>query len=94
MTDAQGRLSLPAVRQCAQVIHSLAPISPDGFANLRFAALANVPPGTPFFPAAYHLAGDHSAALSAPLPWPPRRLTWLCRLLLRQPALQRRARTW
>jgi uncharacterized protein (UPF0210 family) len=25
----------------------------EGFGNLRFAALANVPPGTPFFPAAY-----------------------------------------
>ena len=56
LTDSQGRLSLIAVRQCAGVIHSLAPIEPDGFANLRFAALANVPPGTPFFPAAYHLA--------------------------------------
>ena len=26
----------------------------NGFANLRFAALANVPPWAPFFPAAYH----------------------------------------
>jgi uncharacterized protein (UPF0210 family) len=29
-------------------------LSADGFANLRFAALANVEPGAPFFPAAYH----------------------------------------
>jgi len=56
LTDAGGRVSLAAVRECARVIHRLAPVSPDGFANLRFAALANVPPGTPFFPAAYHLA--------------------------------------
>jgi uncharacterized protein (UPF0210 family) len=32
-------------------------ISPDGFGNLRFTALGNVPAGSPFFPAAYH-AGD------------------------------------
>ncbi len=31
-----------------------APIEPNGFANLQFAALANVPAGSPFFPAAYH----------------------------------------
>lgn len=54
MTDAHKRVSLQAVRGCAEVIHAAATISPDGFANLRFAALANVPGGTPFFPAAYH----------------------------------------
>jgi len=54
MADAQTGLSLAAVRACAEVICRCAPITPDGFANLRFAALANVPPGAPFFPAAYH----------------------------------------
>jgi uncharacterized protein (UPF0210 family) len=54
MTTEDGGISLPAVRRCAQVIVRAAPISPDGFANLRFAALANVPAGAPFFPAAYH----------------------------------------
>ena len=42
---------------CAAVQTSsprVASLSPDGFTNLRFAALANVPAGTPFFPAAYH----------------------------------------
>jgi uncharacterized protein (UPF0210 family) len=48
---------LDAVLACAQVIHRAASLSPDGFANLRFTALANVPAGVPFFPAAYH-AGD------------------------------------
>jgi uncharacterized protein (UPF0210 family) len=51
-TPTEG-ISLPAARACAQVIHQAATITPDGFANLRFAALANVPPGSPFFPAAY-----------------------------------------
>jgi hypothetical protein len=47
-----------AVRASAKVIHDTATISPDGFANLRFAALANVDPGTPFLPAAYHQVGS------------------------------------
>ena len=57
MTTRQGEVSLSAVRACAQIINSAATLLPDGFANLRFAALANVPPGSPFFPAAYH-SGD------------------------------------
>jgi uncharacterized protein (UPF0210 family) len=31
----------------------LAPLDPNGFSNLYFTALGNVPPGAPFFPAAY-----------------------------------------
>jgi len=54
MTTPDNEVSLPAVRACAQIIQHAATITKDGFANLRFAALANVPPGTPFFPAAYH----------------------------------------
>lgn len=60
MTTTRGEVSLPAVRACAEVIHQVAPLSPDGFSNLRFAALANVPSGAPFFPAAYH-NGDRPA---------------------------------
>ena len=56
MADARFGISIPAVQACAEVITRCAPITPDGFANLRFAALANVKPGSPFFPAAYH---DH-----------------------------------
>jgi hypothetical protein len=64
MTDAAGRISLPAVRACAEVIRQVSQLSPDGFANLRFAALANVPPGSPFFPAAYHAGGEMAFALA------------------------------
>jgi uncharacterized protein (UPF0210 family) len=53
LTTPAGGISLPAVRMCAEVIERTAGIEPNGFANLRFAALANVPPGAPFFPAAY-----------------------------------------
>lgn len=60
MADSRNGISLEAVRACARVIAKCAPLSPDGFANLRFAALANVLPGAPFFPAAYH-QGDRPA---------------------------------
>jgi uncharacterized protein (UPF0210 family) len=54
MTAPDEKISLPAVHACAQVIHQSASLEKNGFANLRFAALANVPPWAPFFPAAYH----------------------------------------
>ena len=63
MTGVQG-VSLASVRGCAEVIQRAAGITPDGFTNLRFAALANVPPGTPFFPAAYHAGGEATFALA------------------------------
>ena len=54
-----GRLSdskiyLSAVHACAEVIVRCATLEPNGFANLQFAALANVQAGAPFLPAAYH----------------------------------------
>jgi hypothetical protein len=64
LTGAAGHISLPAVRLCAEVIHQAARLSPDGFANLRFAALANVPAGSPFFPAAYHAGRAAAFALA------------------------------
>jgi len=54
MADKTRGLDLAAVRACAEIIVKSAPLEPNGFANLQFAALANVPPGAPFFPAAYH----------------------------------------
>ena len=54
MADKTRGLDLAAVRACADVIVKSAPLEPNGFANLQFAALANVPAGAPFFPAAYH----------------------------------------
>lgn len=53
MADSHNGISLEAIRACAKVIVKCAQITSDGYANLRFAALANVLPGSPFFPAAY-----------------------------------------
>lgn len=46
-------LNVAAARATARVIEANARIEANGFGNLRFAALANVGPGSPFFPAAY-----------------------------------------
>ncbi len=54
MADKQSGISLQAIRACARIIQQASTIMPNGFANLRFAALANVKAGAPFFPAAYH----------------------------------------
>jgi uncharacterized protein (UPF0210 family) len=59
----EGEVSIPAVHACAEVITRASRISADGFANLRFAALANVPAGAPFFPAAYHSDGPPAFAI-------------------------------
>jgi hypothetical protein len=57
-------ISLAATQACAQAIHQSSTVSPDGFANLRFAALANVAPVGPFFPAAFHDSGSPAVAIA------------------------------
>ncbi len=53
LTAASGEVHPAAVRACAAIIHQAAALEANGLANLRFAALARVPPLSPFFPAAY-----------------------------------------
>lgn len=53
MTHSHKGISVEAVRACAEIITKVAPITPDGFTNLRFCAMSGVSPFTPFFPAAY-----------------------------------------
>jgi uncharacterized protein len=53
MANKTDGISMVAVKACAQIIERASTIMPDGFANLHFAALANVKAGAPFFPAAY-----------------------------------------
>mgnify|MGYP001137994874 CR=1 FL=1 len=62
--DPSAGISLPAARACAKAIVDIATLESNGFANLRFAALANVPAGAPFFPAAYHRGGPASIAIA------------------------------
>jgi hypothetical protein len=64
LADRDTGISMKAVKACAAVIHRAARLEENGFANLRFAALANVPPGSPFFPAAYHGGGKPAFAIA------------------------------
>ncbi len=64
MARRPGGLDLAAVRACAAVIANCSDITPDGFANLRFTTLGNVPAWTPFFPAAYHAGGESAFGLA------------------------------
>lgn len=63
VNPASGAVDGAAARMAARVIHAASRIE-DGFGNLRFAALANVLPGTPFFPAAYHGGGAPAFAVA------------------------------
>lgn len=54
VATAETGLEVAAARAAAQVMLRLARETKEGFGNFRFAALACVSPGTPFFPAAYH----------------------------------------
>lgn len=60
----KGQVFPEAIQDCARLIVRLAPLDPNGFANLRFAALANVPASVPFFPAAYHEGEGTAFALA------------------------------
>lgn len=45
----------------ARIMIALANALPDGMANFRFAAAANIPAGTPFFPVAWHQGAESFA---------------------------------
>ncbi|MBI5930273.1 MAG: DUF711 family protein [Chloroflexi bacterium] len=57
-------ISLLRLWQTAVLIDRVSRITPDGMTNLYLAALANCPPGSPFFPVAYHGAGPAQFALA------------------------------
>jgi hypothetical protein len=79
MTLNGGGVSLPAVRRCAAIIAQVSGLSPDGLTNMRFAAVANLPGGTPFFPAAYHDGSMPAFALATKPP------TWRFWRSMREP---------
>ncbi len=54
MVSDEKKANHEAAHKTADLIRKLAFIDKDGFANLRFAALFNTKPGSPFYPAAYH----------------------------------------
>ncbi len=59
----ENGINLRAVSAAAHAIRKIADLLPDGFGNFRFAALANVPPFSPFFPASYAQGTEPAFAL-------------------------------
>ncbi|MBN1991232.1 MAG: DUF711 family protein [Anaerolineae bacterium] len=57
-------INFAAAQALAQTVHKVAHATPMGFGNLRLGALANVPAGVPFFPAAYHHGGAACFAIA------------------------------
>ena len=53
-SSGAGTISLGACRMAGDVVAAIARTGNEGFGNLRFAAIANVGPHVPFFPAAFH----------------------------------------
>ncbi len=64
IADPQQGISLPRLRQTAEVMRRVAHLKDDGFKNLYLTALANVPPWSPFLPAAYHAGGPSRLAVA------------------------------
>src|SRR6185436_8830778 len=52
-----GAVYPDAIRAAAEAIAAIGAATPRGLGNMRFAALAGVAPGSPFFPAAHHDGG-------------------------------------
>lgn len=67
VASAEHGIHYQAVRSAAEATLSLAKAKPGGDGNFRFAAIAFCPPGTPFFPAAYH-AGDDAFSIGLETP--------------------------
>ena len=57
ISSTANGLNLKGLKYCCKIIKSLA--HPNPFNNLKFCVSSNVPPNTPFFPAAYH-ASEHA----------------------------------
>ena len=60
----ENGINLRAITATARAIRTLSDLKPDGFGAFRFAALANCPPHSPFFPVAYHQGDQPAFALA------------------------------
>ena len=57
VATSETGVNLAAIEATAEAIHEIGQTTADGFGNLRFAMLANVKPGGPFFPGSYYDQG-------------------------------------
>jgi hypothetical protein len=64
IADENGRIALDRIHHTANIIKQVSVVQANGFGNLYLAALANCPPGSPFFPVAYHAGGPPTFAIA------------------------------
>jgi uncharacterized protein (UPF0210 family) len=67
IADSAARIDIGRCFTFAKIIQQASQLSDhydQGFGNLYLAALANCPPGSPFFPVAYHRGGDPHFAIA------------------------------
>ena len=64
IADSHAGIDFARIRAAAQVVAQVGRLTSDGFTNQRFAALANVRLGGPFFPAAFHSGGAMRFAIA------------------------------
>ncbi|WP_420631383.1 DUF711 family protein [Candidatus Leptofilum sp.] len=68
IADTQGQIDTARCQLAAKLIKTVSLIEVEnfgfGFGNLFLAALANCPPGSPFFPVAYHQGGTPHFAIA------------------------------
>ncbi|PKK85365.1 MAG: DUF711 domain-containing protein [Thermoplasmata archaeon HGW-Thermoplasmata-1] len=57
IVDGKNAIDCEAAGAAADAVREISMINPNGSENLRFAAIANVPADTPFFPGSYHASG-------------------------------------
>ncbi len=64
IANQDGHIDLARCRHAAHLIRQVSQIQGNGFGNLYLTAVANCPPGFPFFPVAYHQGGPPHFALA------------------------------
>lgn len=64
IADQQGQIDIGRCWQTAGLIRQISTILANGFGNLYCTAVANCPPGSPFFPVAYHQGGAPHFAIA------------------------------
>ena len=62
VASPEGGVHRQSARLAAEAMQAIAAATANGLGNFRFAAAAQIPAGTPFFPVAYHHGGPTIAA--------------------------------
>ena len=64
IADGAGRIDPARAARVAQLVQKVSTLQDNGFGNLYLTAIANCPPGSPFFPVAYHGGGAPCFAIA------------------------------